>query len=156
MVDCRKCKNLFLKKTSEFTSMHACKLGMLPEVSVGRVEMPTECSGYEDIVEGKKYDTGKNRMGLVLQGFANALWEVGRVGTFGGQKYDFGNWQYLENAKERYFDALFRHLFLYMQGEEIDKESGLKHLSHALWNLTAVLEFIVREEKDLKEGNIDN
>ena len=108
------------------------------------------------IPEGKKYDEGKNRMGLVLQGFSNALWEVGRVGTFGGQKYDFGNWQYLENAKERYFDALFRHLFLYMQGEEIDKESGLKHLSHALWNLTAVLEFIMREEKSLKEENIDN
>lgn len=120
------------------------------------VEIAKRKREHELAIEGKKYDEGKNRMGLVLQGFSNALWEVGRVGTFGGQKYDFGNWQYLENAKERYFDALFRHLFLYMQGEEIDKESGLKHLSHALWNLTAVLEFIMREEKSLKEENIDN
>lgn len=114
-------------------------------------EVKESIDTFRVIPEGKKYDTGKNRMGLVLQGFSNALWEVGRVGTFGGQKYDFGNWQYLENAKERYFDALFRHLFLYMQGEEIDKESGLKHLSHALWNLTAVLEFIMREEKESEE-----
>lgn len=152
MVDCRKCKNLFLKKTSEFTSMHACKLGMLPEVSVGRVEMPTECSGYEDIVEGKKYDTGKNRMGLVLQGFSNALWEVGRVGTFGANRYGANNWQYLENPKERYMDALCRHLFQHLQGNKVDSDSGLLHLSAVCWNALALLEF---ELKDNIE-NIDN
>jgi len=107
-------------------------------------------------IEGKKYDEGKNRMGLVLQGFANALWEVGRVGTFGGQKYGFGNWQYLENGIDRYKDALFRHLFQWMQGEEIDKESGIKHLSHALWNLSAVLEFTLRNEKKESEEENEN
>ena len=101
--------------------------------------------------EGKKYDTGKNRMGLVLKGFSRALWEIGKVGTFGCSKYGEGNWQYLENAKERYFDALFRHLFLYMRGEETDKESGLKHLSHALWNLTSILELVMREEENREE-----
>ena len=59
-------------------------------------------------IEGKKYDNGKNRMGLVLQGFSNALWEVGRVGTFGCSKYGEGNWQYLENGIDRYKDALLR------------------------------------------------
>lgn len=119
-------------------------------------EVKESIDKFRYIPEGKKYDEGKNRMGLVLQGFSNALWEVGRVGTFGCQKYGEGNWQYLENGIDRYKDALFRHLFQWMQGEEIDKESGLKHLSHALWNLTAVLEFIMREEKGLKEANIDN
>ena len=119
-------------------------------------EVKESIDTFRVIPEGKKYDEGKNRMGLVLQGFSNALWEVGRVGTFGCQKYGEGNWQYLENGIDRYKDALFRHLFQWMQGEEIDKESGIKHLSHALWNLTAVLEFIMREEKSLKEKNIDN
>lgn len=110
-------------------------------------EVKESMDTFRVIPEGKKYDEGKNRMGLVLQGFANALWEVGRVGTFGCSKYGEGNWQYLENGIDRYKDALFRHLFQWMQGEEIDKESGIKHLSHALWNLSAVLEFTLRQEK---------
>lgn len=96
-------------------------------------------------IEGKKYDEGKNRMGLVLQGFANALWEVGRVGTFGCSKYGENQWQGLANGKARYLDALFRHLFQYMQGKDLDDESGLKHLSHACWNCLALLEFELGE-----------
>ena len=103
---------------------------------------------FRVISEGKKYDTGKNRMGLVLQGFSNALWEVGRVGTFGAKKYGEFNWCYLDNAKSRYKDALFRHLFQYMQGKDLDDESGIKHLSHACWNALALLEF------ELKDNNM--
>ena len=98
--------------------------------------------------EGIKYDTGKNRMGLVLEGFANALWEVGNVGTFGCERYGEFNWKYVDNAKSRYKDALFRHLFQYMQGKDIDDESGLKHLSHAAWNILAMLEFELKDETD--------
>lgn len=114
-------------------------------------EVKESMEKFRYISEGKKYDEGKNRMGLVLQGFSNALWEVGRVGTFGCSKYGEGNWQYLENGIDRYKDALFRHLFQWLQGEEIDKESGIKHLSHALWNLSAVLEFTLRNEKKESE-----
>lgn len=116
-------------------------------------EVKESMDNFRVIPEGKKYDEGKNRMGLVLQGFSNALWEVGRVGTFGCSKYGEGNWQYLENGIDRYKDALFRHLFQWMQGEEIDNESGIKHLSHALWNLSAVLEFTLRNEKTESEDN---
>ena len=118
-------------------------------------ELKESMDTFRVIPEGKKYDEGKNRMGLVLQGFSNALWEVGRVGTFGCQKYGEGNWQYLENGIDRYKDALCRHLFQWMQGEEIDKESGIKHLSHALWNLSAVLEFTLRNEKTGSEEEND-
>lgn len=163
MVDCRKCKNLFLKKTSEFTSMYACKLDMLPEVSVGMVRMPTECSGYEDIVEGKKYDTGKNHMGLMCENFSRALWEVGRVGTFGCSKYGENSWQNLDNAKSRYLDALCRHLFKHLQGEKVDDESGLLHLSHLAWNSLCLLEFELKDDnmccalkKALKESEENN
>lgn len=90
-------------------------------------------------------------MGLVLQGFSNALWEVGRVGTFGAAKYGEFNWCYLDNAKSRYKDALFRHLFQYMQGKDLDDESGLKHLSHACWNCLALLEFELKGERGLTD-----
>ena len=99
-------------------------------------------------IEGKKYDTGKNRMGLVLQGFSNALWEVGRVGTFGCQKYGENSWQNLDNAKSRYLDALCRHLFKHLQGEKVDDESGLLHLSHLAWNSLCLLEFELKDKQE--------
>ena len=97
------------------------------------------------IPEGKKYDEGKNRMGLVLQGFANALWEVGRVGTFGANKYSPNSWQNLTNGKERYLDALCRHLFQHLQGKKVDDDSGLLHLSAVCWNALALLEFELKD-----------
>lgn len=99
-------------------------------------------------IEGKKYDEGKNRMGLVLQGFSNALWEVGRVGTFGCSKYGENQWQGLANGKARYLDALCRHLFQYMQGKDLDDESGLKHLSHMCWNALCLLEFELKDKME--------
>ena len=99
-------------------------------------------------IEGKKYDEGKNRMGLVLQGFANALWEVGRVGTFGANKYSPNSWQNLTNGKERYLDALCRHLFKHLQGEKVDDESGLLHLSHLAWNSLCLLEFELKDKME--------
>ena len=104
-------------------------------------------------VEGLKYDNGKNRMGLVLQGFSNALWEVGRVGTFGAKRYGANNWQHLENPKERYMDALCRHLFKHLQGEKVDEESGLLHLSHLAWNSLCLLEFELKDT--IKLGSAD-
>ena len=95
-------------------------------------------------IEGLKYDNDKNRMGLVLQGFSNALWKVGEVGTFGAGKYGDENWMYLENGIARYKDALFRHLFQYLQGEWIDAESGKPHLAHACWNCLALLEYCLK------------
>lgn len=148
MVDCRKCKNIYKKSINEFTSIWACKLGILKEIREGRVEMPTECSSYEEVTEGKKYDTGKNRVGLMCEGFSRALWEVAKVSTFGANKYGANNWQLLENPKERYMDALCRHLFQHLQGEKIDDESGLLHLQHCAWNCLALLEFELKDKME--------
>lgn len=162
MADCAKCKHHYIKMLDKYTGRSDCKKGHFKTISDIAVEPPKECSDFEPKglteeekavmknlhacpVEGLKYDEGKNRMGLVLQGFSNALWEVGRVGTFGANKYGENNWMYLDNAKNRYKDALFRHLFQYMQGKDLDDESGLKHLSHACWNCLALLEFELGE-----------
>ena len=37
--------------------------------------------------EGAKLDAGKNRLGLVLLSFSRSLQEVGKVGTYGANKY---------------------------------------------------------------------
>lgn len=111
-------------------------------------EVKESMDTFRVIPEGKKYDEGKNRMGLVLQGFANALWEVGRVGTFGCSKYGENSWQNLDNAKSRYLDALCRHLFKHLQGEKVDDESGLLHLQHMCWNSLCLLELELKDRNE--------
>lgn len=81
---------------------------------------------------GLKYDTGKLLFSLIPPETTRAL---AQVLTFGAQKYAPNNWQLIENGKDRYLDALFRHLDAYRSGEALDPESGLSHLSHALTNV---------------------
>ena len=141
MSDCIKCKHWI----SNNNAYYECELGALKPTDSFPI---LDCENYEKEIEGKKYDTGKNRMGLVLKGFANALWEVGKVGTFGCYRYGENNWQYLDNAKSRYLDALCRHLFQHLQGNKVDEDSGLLHLQHCAWNCLALLEFELKESED--------
>lgn len=91
---------------------------------------------------GAKLDKGKIRMGLVMHGFNLALQEVGRVGTFGANKYTDNGWKSVPDAANRYRDALYRHL---MAPDTLDNESGLPHLAHAAWNALAILQFYLEE-----------
>lgn len=88
---------------------------------------------------GAKLDAGKPRVGLVMGGFAKALTEVAKVGTFGIGKYSENGWRQVDSGAERYTDAAFRHL-LQSSSEALDQESGISHLAHAVWNLLAVIE----------------
>ena len=105
---------------------------------------PTGRSAHEP---GAKLDAGKNRMGLVLAGFAKALMEMCKVGTFGANKYTPEGWKSVPEPKERYMNALMRHVFAYMHGEIKDPETGLSHLAHAAWNVLALLSFDLKEDK---------
>ena len=100
---------------------------------------------------GFKADKGKNRLSLVLGTMARAIEEVGKVGTFGAQKYSVDNWIKVDDAPRRYTDALFRHLLADLRGESEDSESGLPHLAHAAWCALAILDLRLREQ----QGNIN-
>ena len=93
---------------------------------------------------GVKHDQGKPRVGLMVQDFSRALTEVAKVSTFGAEKYSPSGWVSVENAQERYTDALYRHL-LASASEYADPESGLPHLAHAAWNVLAILELRQRD-----------
>ena len=102
--------------------------------------------GTEAHSPGAKLDAGKNRLALVEDGFAKALWAVGEVGTFGANKYSDNGWMQVPGGIGRYKDALRRHLNKAAQGEDVDQDSGLPHLAHAAWNALAVLELWLRED----------
>jgi hypothetical protein len=78
---------------------------------------------------GRKFDGGKLEYGLLPP---LALEETVKVLTFGAQKYERDNWQKVDDAKRRYFDALQRHVWAWKRGEQLDSESGINHLAHAM------------------------
>lgn len=67
------------------------------------------------------------------------LEDIVKVYTEGAKKYSDNSWQLLENGYSRYKAALFRHLVLFEKGEEIDNETGCRHLAQVAWNAIAML-----------------
>lgn len=78
---------------------------------------------------GRKDDGGKRRWDLAP---FKAFDGVVDVITFGAKKYAPNNWRAVEH--DRYLAALLRHMSAFMQGEVIDPDSGLPHMSHIACN----------------------
>ncbi len=77
---------------------------------------------------GYKLDGAKNRLELVPP---DAIEGLGRVLTYGAQKYPAHNWA-RGMAWSRVYGAALRHLAAFWGGEDLDAESELPHLEHAL------------------------
>lgn len=97
---------------------------------------------------GAKLDAGKNRMGLVLNGFPHALLAVGQVATFGANKYSDHGWMKVPNGHGRYTDAMLRHLLAEASGERVDSETGLTHAAAVAWNALARLELMLNQSPE--------
>ena len=114
------------------------------------IEQPDPYDPSQDVVVagsgGMKYDAGKPRMDLLVNGCPNALEQVGTVLTFGAQKYAAHSWQTVPGGDERYLAALLRHLTALGKGEQNDPESGLSHLAHVACNALFILELECRKK----------
>lgn len=84
-----------------------------------------------------KFDSGKPKLSLVPCEIIRA---IAKVREFGVKKYkDPDNWKQVE--AERYRDAMYRHLLLYIEDPYgIDEESGLPHLHHLACNVAFLCE----------------
>lgn len=100
--------------------------------------------GIEQHAPGAKLDAGKNRLGLVLGEFSNALWAVGLVGTKGARKYTDSGWLEVPNGEERYTDAMLRHWVKEQTEGEMDMDTHFLHAAHTAWNALARLELMLR------------
>lgn len=74
-----------------------------------------------------KYDEGKNQLELLPPDGVEA---IGRVLTYGAQKYAPRNWE-KGMSTGRLAGATLRHVFARMRGERNDPETGMPHLAHA-------------------------
>lgn len=105
--------------------------------------------GIPQNTPGAKLDAGKVEMSLVFEGFANALLEVGKVATFGANKYTRNGWESVPDGIYRYKNAAGRHLVYRKKEGPLDKDSGLLHEAHELWNHLASFELKLREQNGI-------
>ena len=86
-----------------------------------------------------KADKGKLRLSLVPTSLIRA---VARIREYGCRKYSTGgtdNWRLVD--KQRYRDAMFRHMLAYLDDPHgVDEESGLPHLWHCACNIAFLCE----------------
>ena len=87
-------------------------------------------------IQCAKSDKGKLPISLVPM---TIIKDIAAIRKYGEEKYHApNNWVLVD--KQRYVDAMWRHLIAYQEGEEYDKESGLPHLWHAACNMAFILE----------------
>lgn len=102
-------------------------------------------------MSGLKYDQGKTRYDLIPP---EVLEAIGRILTYGAEKYGDRNWEQGGIGYSRYFAALMRHMWSYHSGEQLDPESGMSHLWHAACNIAMMIATVERSELASKDpGN---
>lgn len=103
-----------------------------------------------DLNSEEKMNTDPNTGGMKASkpsqiGFIDpqALMTLGEVAGMGAEKYDKFN--YLKGFDwSLCYNAMMRHAQAFWNGEDLDPESGLPHISHAAWQALALLSFYQR------------
>lgn len=78
-----------------------------------------------------KYDSGKPALALIPK---QAMYMCGQALAYGASKYGDHNFK-LGMLNSRMVAAALRHIYQYLDGQDVDDESGLPHISHALASL---------------------
>lgn len=97
------------------------------------------------VLKGHKDTAGKLPLNLVPP---RAYESIAKVRDFGNKKYG-DPWKWLEcTTADQYIEATRRHLLKIDLGEDLDPESGLLHLEHALCSLAMAVELVRRKPHD--------
>ena len=86
---------------------------------------------------GLRLNSGKLRVDLVPTSAVVALAQVLEVGA---KKYADHNWARGMKWSNTYA-SLYRHLLKWLDGEDVDPESGLSHMAHVLCNAAFLVEY---------------
>jgi hypothetical protein len=93
-----------------------------------------------------KHDTGKPDLAIIP---IEALEAITEAMAYGANKYGRNNFK--GGFKHlRLANAALRHIFAWVGGETMDKESGLSHISHAIASL-AMLAWTIKHRPDLDD-----
>ena len=92
---------------------------------------------------GTKHDNGKPLIGDMIIDYKEQMLELCKVFEHGTKTYGLGNWKRVENGKDRFTNAMIRHLL--REDEVYDAETGLLHAAQVFFNAGARLYFILKE-----------
>lgn len=89
------------------------------------------------MMETKRHNNDKPRMSIVPRA---AIEECAKAMEYGAKKYSMHNWRVGgKKASSHYLaDSALRHIYSYLDGEDIDAESNNSHIGHALANLAFI------------------
>jgi hypothetical protein len=102
---------------------------------------------------GTKYDQDKLQYSLIPP---YALEQIAKNLTVGLKKYkERNNWKKVQDAEQRYLDALYRHLEAHRRGEVYDPDSSvpdMPHLAAVAVNAMFLLEFMLDPQLKQKDN----
>ena len=114
---------------------------IIKEVNEEADEFMKALSDRDKQEQALRYNQGKLQWSLVD---FDSLEGLVRVLEHGAAKYAPDNWK-KGMPVTQVSESLMRHLFAFLRGEDVDPESGCRHLSHVMCN-TMFLEYIMREK----------
>lgn len=114
-----------------------------PSLPGGKSSAPpvtmTSPSEKASFAEGVKYDDTKPALAYIPKA---ALYAEGEAFAYGAKKYEA--WNYKNGlAVTRTLSAALRHIVQFLEGEDLDQESGVNHLGCARANLAMALDSLV-------------
>lgn len=99
--------------------------------------------------KGIKHDQGKPDLSLIP---TDALWGTAAALTYGANKYERYNFR-AGLSYSRLVAATMRHLSAWNEGENIDSESHLNHIDHAMASL-AMLKYMIVNKPEMDDRYI--
>lgn len=73
----------------------------------------------------------------------NVIMQMALGMTEGACKYGAHNYRAMGVRGSTYYDAAMRHLMAWWEGEDIDPDSGLSHITKAMTSLTVLLDSVM-------------
>ena len=77
---------------------------------------------------------------------APVLLEVGVAMLEGARKYGRHNWRAASVRASVYYDASFRHLFAWWEGEDLDTDSGISHITKTIAGLMVLRDAMIQDK----------
>lgn len=74
------------------------------------------------------------------------LWELGLALLEGGRKYGRHNYRVSGIRASVYVDAAFGHISQWWEGEDLDPDTGLSHITKAIASLTVMRDAMIQEQ----------
>lgn len=87
--------------------------------------------------------------GTMRKGIVEAL-------TPGAIKYGLFNWRVKPNSHRQLIAAAERHIDAFMEGEDLDPETGVHHIKHAAASLCIVIDQLGYHPADIDDRPISN